>query len=151
MSTTGITIRPLAAEDFAVWAPLWQAYLTFYEASLPEATSRTTFARLTDPAEPMWGALAFEGDTPLGLVHALSHRSTWSVTDYCYLNDLFVSPAARGKGVGRALIEHVYAEAALRGCADVYWLTHETNTTAQRLYNTLADRPGFIEYRKRLG
>lgn len=145
-------IRELQAGDYETWRPLWQAYLTFYESTLPEEVTQTTFTRLLDPAEPMWGALAFdEAGQAVGLVHWLAHRSTWSVGDYCYLNDLFVDGSQRGKGLGRALIEHVYAAAAEMGCAEVYWLTHETNMTAQRLYNTLADRPGFIQYRKLIG
>ncbi|PZQ78984.1 MAG: GNAT family N-acetyltransferase [Ancylobacter novellus] len=144
------TIRALTADDHALWLPLWQGYQRFYEVSIPEQTSLTTWQRLNDAAEPMWGALAVEEGQALGFVHYVRHRTTWTEGDYCYLNDLFVSEAARGRGVGRKLIRHVYAEARAMGCSRVYWLTHETNTAAQRLYSGVAERSGFIQYRKRL-
>ncbi|QIB34454.1 GNAT family N-acetyltransferase [Ancylobacter pratisalsi] len=142
-------IRPLGAEDHAMWLPLWRGYLTFYGAELPETVSATTWARLIDPAEPVHGALALdEAGRAVGLVHWLFHRSTWSEGDVCYLNDLFVADSQRGKGLGAGLIAHVHADATARGAAEVYWLTHETNATAQRLYNAVAERTGFIQYRK---
>lgn len=146
------TIRRVEEADHAVWLPLWQGYLTFYEAELPEAVTRTTWQRLLDPAEPVHGALAIDEEgRAVGLAHWLFHRSTWSEGDSCYLNDLFVDPGLRGKGVGRALIDHVHADAAAKGSPKVYWLTHETNTTAQRLYNAVAERTGFMQYRKMTG
>ncbi|MFK8252419.1 GNAT family N-acetyltransferase [Ancylobacter terrae] len=141
-------IRPLQPADRAAWESLWKAYQVFYEADLPAAVTETTWRRMLDPAEPVWGALAIREGRAVGLVHWLAHRSTWSVGDVCYLNDLYVDPAARGAGVGRALIAHVEADARARGCAELYWLTHETNLTAQRLYNEVAERSGFIQYRK---
>ena len=143
-------IRPLSAADHAAWLPLWQAYQRFYGVDLPEATTRAAFARMTDAAEPMWGALAFEAGEAVGLAHYVRHRSTWSEADYCYLNDLFVAESGRGRGIGRALIRHVYDAAGAMGCAKVYWLTHETNADAQRLYAGVGERTGFIQYRKML-
>ena len=141
-------IRPIGPGDRKAWEPLWHAYQAFYEVSLPEAVTEATWLRLNDPAEPVWGALAFEDGRAVGLVHWLAHRSTWSVGEVCYLNDLYVDPSQRGKGLGTTLIEHVYADAREKGFAKVYWLTHETNATAQRLYDAIAERPGFIQYRK---
>ena len=89
-------------------------------------------------------------DNAIGLVHHIQHRSCWTVGDYCYLQDLFVDPAARGNGVGRKLIEHVYAAGAAQGCSRVYWLTHESNVEAMLLYNRIAERSGFVQYRKSL-
>lgn len=144
-------IRAVEAGDRAAWDVLWQAYLTFYKSELSDEVTNTTWSRLLDPYEPVWGALAFdEAGRAVGLVHWLTHRSTWSIADKCYLNDLFVDAGQRGKGTGGALIAHVEGDAAARGCAEVYWLTHETNHTAQRLYDTLAERAGFIEYSKKL-
>ncbi|MCO5155925.1 MAG: GNAT family N-acetyltransferase [Aquamicrobium sp.] len=128
----------------------------FYSATLvriPTAVdtevTETAWRRLLDTAEPVHGLGAFSEDGRLmGIAHYIFHRSTWSPTSYCYLNDLFTVPAARGKGVGRALIERLYAEAAAAGATRVYWLTHETNETAQALYDRIADKPGFIQYRK---
>lgn len=145
-----LEIRPLAPADRAAWEPLWQGYLAFYKASLPAEVTETTWQRLMDPAEPMhvWGA--FEGETLLGIVQCVVHRTTWSTKSICYLQDLFTLPEARGKGVGRALIAHVYAEAARAGWFRVYWQTHESNAEAQVLYNKVADRSGFIVYRHNL-
>jgi GNAT superfamily N-acetyltransferase len=145
-----LSIRPLEPQDRARWEPLWLGYLTFYKASLAENITETTWARLMDPAEPMhvWGA--FEGETLLGIVQCVTHRTTWSVKWNCYLQDLFTVPEARGEGVARALIEHVYAEAEKLGAYRVYWQTHETNAVAQVLYNKVAERSGFIVYRKNL-
>ena len=142
-------IRAMQAGDHEAWLPLWQAYLTFYEAQLPHEVTQETWRRLLDPAEPVHGALAFDEEgRAVGLAHWLFHRSTWSVGDVCYLNDLFVDGSQRGKGLGAALIGHVHEEARARGAAELYWLTHESNATAQRLYNAVAERPGFIQYRQ---
>lgn len=142
---TAIAVRPLTAADREAWMPLWRAYQEFYAVDLSAATD-ATFARLTDPAEAMFGALAWDGETAVGLVHFLAHRSTWSAADVCYLQDLYVAPDGRGGGVGGALIDFVYAEADRHGWAEVYWLTHETNATARRLYDRIAERTGFLHY-----
>lgn len=143
-----LDIRPLAVGDRAAWEPLWQGYLTFYKASLPAEVTDTTWRRLNDPAEPMFARGAFENGKLLGIVHCILHRTCWSPKDICYLQDLFTVPEARGKGVGRALIERIYEEARAAGWFRVYWQTHETNAEAQVLYNKMADRSGFIVYRK---
>jgi len=140
------TVRDLTPTDHDAWMPLWRAYQTFYKADIPAEVSRVTWTRLLDAAEPMRGALAMADGQPVGLAHWLMHRSTWSVADFCYLNDLFVAPGLRGQGIGRMLIEHVYDAAAADGCTQVYWLTHETNATAQRLYDGVANRTGFIHF-----
>jgi GNAT superfamily N-acetyltransferase len=141
-------IRPVAEAERAAWEPLWKGYLDFYETSVPAETYATTWARLHDPAEPMFVLGAYSGGQLAGIVHYLYHRSCWTTGNYCYLQDLFVAEVARGQGLGRALIEAVYREARAASASRVYWLTHETNATARALYDKLADRPGFIQYRK---
>ncbi len=143
-----LVIRPPRADERAAWEPLWRGYLEFYQTALPQATYDATWARLNDPAEPMWLLGAYVGGKLQGIVHYLYHRSCWTDGNYCYLQDLFVAKEARKLGLGRALIEAVYREARTAGASRVYWLTHETNATARALYDTLADRPGFIQYRK---
>lgn len=144
-------IRPVRSEDKAQWLPLWQGYLAFYKVeNLPPEVTETTWARFLDEAEPMHALVAEDGGELLGLVHYIFHRNTWMVNDVCYLEDLFTAEQARGKGVGRALIEAVYARAAAAGGTRVYWLTHETNITAQALYDKVAEKPGFIQYRKQI-
>jgi GNAT superfamily N-acetyltransferase len=145
-----IHIRPLQVDDHAPWIPLWRGYQAFYKVDIPAEVSAVTWARLLDPAEPMAGALAWNGNDAVGLVHHIRHRSCWTAGDYCYLQDLFVAPALRGAGVGRKLIQHVYVDAERNGCSRVYWLTHETNAMAMQLYDRVAERSGFVQYRKLL-
>ncbi|MGZ2747393.1 GNAT family N-acetyltransferase [Burkholderia stagnalis] len=147
-----VAVRPLEAADEAAWRPLWRAYRQFYNAPLSDAVFAMTWARLMDPAEPMFVLGAFDdGGTLIGIVHALYHRSCWTEGPYCYLQDLYTAAEARGRGAGGALIEAVYARAREAGASRVYWLTHETNTTARALYDRVATNAGFIQYRKDLG
>ena len=144
-------IRAIAAADRAAWTRLWTGYLTFYETTLPATVYDETWRRLNDPAVPMFGALAVDaGGAPVGLVHWLYHRTFWAIGDNCYLQDLYVDPAVRGGGHGRALIEHVAVAARAHQATRLYWNTHETNATARRLYDAVASRSGFIQYRKGL-
>jgi GNAT superfamily N-acetyltransferase len=145
-----LEIKAIANDDFDIWLPLWQGYQRFYKVDIPESVTLKTWARCLDPAEPMHAALAVVGEKALGLAHSIYHRSTWASGDYCYLQDLFVADDMRGSGIGRALIEHVYADARRRGASRVYWLTHESNRSGMRLYDRIADRSGFIQYRKSL-
>jgi GNAT superfamily N-acetyltransferase len=144
--TSPVTIRPLRPDDHERWLPLWRGYLTFYEAELPEAVTATTWDRFFDESEPVYALVAESGGTLTGMAHYLLHRSTWSVAPACYLNDLFVVPETRGQGVAEALIHAVAADAAARGAPKLYWLTHETNVTARRLYDRVAHRSGFLHY-----
>lgn len=144
-------IRPAEIRDYEQWLPLWQAYQRFYKSEIPQAVTETTWARFHDAAEPMYCAVAEEDGKLIGLVHFIYHRSCWTTAHYCYLQDLFAAEDRRGQGIGRALIEYVYAQAAAAGAARVYWLTHETNDNAMQLYDRIADKSGFLQYRKLLG
>lgn len=150
MSKTPLDIRPVGAADHAAWLPLWQAYQRFYAAEIPTATSAVTWQRFLDPAEPMHAALAWRDGAAVGMVHWIFHRSCWTVGDYCYLQDLYVAEGQRGGGIGRALIEHVNAQAVAAGASRVHWLTQETNYAGRQLYDRLAERSGFIQYRQLL-
>ncbi|NDV01569.1 GNAT family N-acetyltransferase [Pseudoroseicyclus tamaricis] len=144
-----MVIRPLEEADAPAWRQLWQGYLTFYETELPEEIYAATFARLIDPAETaMHGLLALQGDRPVGLAHYIFHRHGWRLDDVCYLQDLFADPAVRGQGVGRALIEAVYAAADAAGAPHVYWITQDSNATARRLYDRIGELTPFIEYQR---
>jgi GNAT superfamily N-acetyltransferase len=143
-----LVITPFQRDDYERWLPLWRGYQSFYQTDIPDETTKVTWSRIMDAAEPMWGALARRGGTPVGMVHWIFHRSNWTIGDYCYLQDLFVAPEVRGGGVGRALIEFVYAEARRAGSPRVYWLTHESNAEAITLYDRVASRSGFVQYRK---
>ena len=141
-------VRLLTHADRPAWEPLWQGYQTFYKTSLAPEVTDMTWQRFQDPVEPMHALGAFLDGTLVGIVHYIFHRSCWSIGPYCYLQDLFTAPDARGHGVGRKLIEAVYAAAQEAGASRVYWLTHETNAEAMVLYNKIADRTGFLQYRK---
>ncbi|WP_321868473.1 GNAT family N-acetyltransferase [Paraburkholderia tropica] len=147
-----IHVRPVTADDYAAWRPLWDGYNHFYERSgptaLPESITRTTWTRFFDGYEPMHAFIALKGERVVGLVHFIYHRSTTLDGPICYLQDLFTAADVRGQGVGRALIEAVYAHAKAANSSRVYWHTHETNHTAMRLYDDVAVKPGFVMYRK---
>jgi GNAT superfamily N-acetyltransferase len=162
--TTAIQVRFAARGDYAQWLPLWEGYNRFYGRSdataLPEEITRMTWSRFFDAYEPM-RALVAEDMTPeniipenkgrlVGLAHYLFHRSTITIEPTCYLQDLFTAEAARGKGVGRKLIEAVYEQARLAGVVNVYWRTHGSNATARRLYDSVAQDSGFVVYKRRL-
>jgi GNAT superfamily N-acetyltransferase len=141
-------VRDILPEDRPQWAVLWQGYQEFYAVDLPDAATARTFARFFDTAEPVHALVAVEGGKLVGLVHYIFHRNTWFEKDVCYLQDLFTAPEARGKGVARALIEAVYDKARGRSAPRVYWLTQEGNETARALYDQVAEKSGFIQYRK---
>ena len=139
-------VRPLRTEDREQWQPLWDGYNLFYERpNLPADITEVTWDRFFDPGEPVFAAVAEVDGKVVGLVHYLYHRSTTTIEDVCYLQDLFTAPEARGLGVGRALIEYVYGEAAKAGSRRVYWNTHEDNP-ARKLYDRVGTLSGFRRY-----
>jgi len=145
-----INIRPLTAEDESVWRPLWQAYLAFYETTLPEEIYRSSFDRMlagnAGAPNEFRGMIAKADGKPVGLVHYHFHRHGWKIENVCYLQDLYVDPSVRGTGLGRALIEAVYDAADKEGSPAVYWLTQEFNTTARQLYDRIAVLSPFVKY-----
>ena len=146
---TALTIRPLEIADRPQWDRLWKGYLDFYETSLPPRVSDLTFARLIQASEPMHALVAEADNRIVGIAHYLLHRSTWS-DSYCYLEDLFATPAMRGIGIGRALIEAVEGAAREAGATRLYWVTRGDNAVARRLYDKVAVATDFVQYRKSL-
>ena len=141
------TIRPLHAEDWLEWKRLWHDYLAFYETELPDVIYDTLFARLLgDDPQDFHGLIAEVEGRPVGLTHYVFHRHGWKVENVCYLQDLYADPTVRGQGVGRALIEAVYAEADNAGAPSVYWLTQDFNTEARKLYDRIGTLTPFIKY-----
>ena len=149
-----VAIRDIAPSDHEQWRPLWDGYNAFYGRSgptaLPAEITATTWQRFFDPAEPVRALVAELDGRLIGLAHYLFHRSTILLAPICYLQDLFTAPDQRRAGVGRALIEAVYRRAQQAGSARVYWQTHETNLLARRLYDQVAERSGFIVYRRNI-
>jgi len=148
----GFLVRPVETTDFDSWRVLWDGYNAFYgrkgETALREEITRTTWGRFFDAYEPIHALVAEQEGQLLGLVHYIFHRSTIAPTTNCYLQDLFTLESARGQGVGRALIEEVYRRAQVAGSSRVYSHTHETNATAMQLYDKVAEKSGFVVYRK---
>lgn len=140
-------IRSLEKTDETEWRRLWAGYIDFYRAEVTEDVTGPLFARLMREGSH-FGFVADGGDRLLGFVHGLPHASTWSVKEYCYLEDLYVDPSARGQGVGRQLIEKIYEEADRRDCSRVYWHTDSGNVKARALYDTLASLSDFVQYRR---
>jgi GNAT superfamily N-acetyltransferase len=151
--STALIIRHVTRQDYAQWLPLWYGYNAFYGRSgptaLPSEVTQITWTRFFDTYEPVYALVAELDGQLVGLAHYLFHRSTIHINSVCYLQDLFTRESARGKGIGKALINGVYDQAKQSGCRVVYWQTHETNKTARRLYDQLADNSGFIVYRNR--
>jgi GNAT superfamily N-acetyltransferase len=144
-----ITIRPLAEGDRAQWEALFRAYIRFYREKVPDDVIALAWQRLLQQEDGFYGLVAEEERGRLvGLAHLLLHRSTWSPTFYCYLEDLFVDIDTRRQGVGRALIEAAYREADKRGATRTYWATKADNAAARRLYDRLAKISGFVQYRR---
>ena len=142
-----IIIRPLERDDEAAWRRLWTGYLEYYETSVAEAVYASTFARLLgDDAQDFHGLIALVDGRAMGLAHHLFHRHCWKIENVCYLQDLFVDPQARGTGLGRKLIEAVYAAADANGTPAVYWLTQDFNATGRRLYDVIGKLTPFIRY-----
>jgi len=154
VSRSATAIRALAREDRAAWQPLWDGYNAFYgrsgETALPQAITEATWKRFFDPTERVHALVAERDGRMVGLVHYLFHRSTTQLDVICYLGDLFTLESERGKGVGRALIQAVYEKARAGGAVRVYWQTHETNATAMKLYDQVAEKSCFVIYRKSL-
>lgn len=147
-SSSENSIRPLRADERAAWEPLWQGYLDFYEAAVSPDNNDVLWARIHDPAEPIFALGAYRAGLLIGIAHYIFHRSCWTVGDYCYLQDLFVAKAARGSGAGRALIAAVEEDARKKGASRIHWLTKDDNHAARALYDQVAQRSGFIQYRK---
>lgn len=144
-----IVIRPLQRSDESSWRRLWTGYLAFYKTSVPEAVYASTFERLLGDNDQDFHCLIAEHDgAPVGLVHYLFHRHCWRIENVCYLQDLYADPAVRGKGVGRALIEAVYAAADTAGAPSVYWMTQDDNHAGRQLYDRVGKLTNFIKYQR---
>ena len=144
--STGIEVRAAIPADEPAWRALWDGYCAFYETVVPPEVTAATWRRLLEPDEPMEGLVAEQGDEVVGFVNYVLHPSTWGTADSCYLEDLFVSPAVRGSGAGRALIEAVLERAKSRGWDKVYWHTREDNARARALYDSFARADDFVRY-----
>ena len=144
-----VAVRPLGEDDRADWRRLWTAYLAFYETTVPEEVYASTWGRLMgdDPRDGR-GLLAEVDGRPVGLAHLYRQRHGWKTRDVVYLQDLYADPEVRGRGVGRALVEAVYAAADAMGAPDVYWTTAHDNAAARRLYDRIGRLTPFVKYER---
>jgi GNAT superfamily N-acetyltransferase len=145
----GVAIRELQREDYDGWMELWRGYLSFYRADISEQVTMSTFARLCDDREDMLGLVAADEDGQLlGLAHSVFHPSTWALTGYCYLEDLFVAPSARGSDVAKQLIGATAGVARERGMQRLYWQTQQFNGAARSLYDTVGQLTSMVVYER---
>ena len=147
INMNAVTIESAEQKDYASWLPLWINYQTFYRTIISDEVTKLTWERFFTPSEPVYCAVAKYDGKIVGLVHYLFHRSTWAESNYCYLEDLFVSEDVRGQHIGKQLIEYVQHQAKKHHASRLYWHTHETNLRGQRLYDWVAKKSGMIEYR----
>ena len=145
-----VEVKRISESEYDNWYPLWQGYLKFYKAALPEEVTKNNWRRFHDENESIIALGAYVDDKLIGFVHYIFHRTNWSIEDTCYLQDLYADPEVRGQGVGRALIEAVYQAAKEKGSPKVYWLTQDHNKTARLLYDRAAELSGFVHYEQLL-
>ena len=148
---TSVLVRAPQAGDAPAWRRLWAAYLAFYQAAVDPEATELTLRRILEPANPMCGRIAERDGTVLGFAICVLHEGTWSVRSTCYLEDLFVDPAARGAGIGRALLDDLVALGAERGWSSIYWHTRASNAQARRLYDRYTGADDFVRYRLAIG
>jgi GNAT superfamily N-acetyltransferase len=142
-------IRPLEEGDFSAWRELWSAYLKFYRADVSDTVTKASFRRLQQSADGLVGLVAEADNGQLvGFVHLVFHPSTWSTAPYCYVEDLFVSPLARGTGASMDLLRAAYAEADRQGASRTYWETQAFNGAARSLYDQVAHPTSFVVYER---
>jgi GNAT superfamily N-acetyltransferase len=142
-----LKIRAIEEEDKDQWLKLWAGYLEFYKSTISPEQTELTWKRLINNELKMFGFVAENEDGVIGFTHCLFRPSTWTETDYCYLEDLFVDPNIRGKGVGRALMEKVFDLAKEKKSKRIYWTTQEFNKTARVLYDSITPVSEFVQYR----
>jgi GNAT superfamily N-acetyltransferase len=142
-----LTIRAIEEKDKDQWLKLWAGYLEFYKSTILPEQTELTWRRLINNELKMFGFVAESEEGVIGFTHCLFRPSTWTETDYCYLEDLFVDPNIRGKGVGRALMNKVFELANEKNSKRVYWTTQEFNKTARVLYDSITPVSEFVQYR----
>lgn len=144
-----MVIRSLEVSDEADWRRLWAEYLVFYKATLPESITDGTWAKLIGDDAVFIGTVAEVDGRVVGIANSILHPTTWSESQFCYLNDLYVDPAIRGKGIGKMLIDDLIAKSETNGWARLYWSTKEDNVVARRLYDRYGAADGFVRYARK--
>ncbi len=144
--TTPCTIRAALPSDEAAWRRLWRGYCDFNEVKVPDEVTHRTWKRILDPdAQVMCIVAEAEGEV-VGFANCVVHENTWETQAICYLEDLFVAPAARRGGVARALLEWLRNAMRAEGWARLYWVTKAGNTQARKLYDQFTSPDDFVRY-----
>jgi GNAT superfamily N-acetyltransferase len=142
-----IQVRDAVAADEAAWRRLWSGYLTFYNEPLADSITDRTWARIIDPANPLFARVAVRDGAIVGFANCVLHEGTWGTTPVCYLEDLYVDADVRGGGIGSALLDDLLRLREERGWHYLYWVTHLNNHTARRLYDRYVQADNFVRYR----
>ncbi len=143
---TPILIRPALPSDEAAWRKLWQGYCDFYGANVPDAVTSRTWGRILDPDSGVLCIVAEVDGQVYGFANCVIHENTWELQPICYLEDLFVLPSARGRGIGKALMEWLRNAMRAEGWSRLYWVTGQDNQAARALYDRFTQADGFVRY-----
>ena len=146
MTASCCLIRAAVPSDEGAWRELWQSYCDFYDTRLPEEVTGRTWRRILDPESAVMCLVAEVDGQVRGFAHCVVHENTWETQPVCYLEDLFVAPAARGRGAGTALLEWLRNAMRAEGWARLYWMSRADNRQARRLYDRFAQAEGFVRY-----
>ena len=146
MTTTTCIIRAALPADEPVWRELWKGYCEFYEAQVSDEVTSRTWKRILDPDSQIMCVVAEVEGKVYGFAHCVVHENTWETQAVCYLEDLYVRPGARGRGIGTALLEWLRNAMRAEGWARLYWVTKADNVEARRLYDRFTTADDFVRY-----
>jgi len=133
-------IRNVQAEDFPAWLTLWNANNL---GQKNEAVTTQTWTRLNDETSPVHALVVEDKGALVGLLQYVLHPTTGSIEDICYMQDVFVVPDHRGKGIARKMIRELERIGNAEKWARIYWLAEASNDAAQALYKSLGQRLDF--------
>jgi GNAT superfamily N-acetyltransferase len=150
MGRMPVAIRSVLPNDQPSWQRLWRGYCDFYQANVRDEVTQRTWMRILDPDSAIMCVLAESEGRVAGFAHCVVHENTWETQPVCYLEDLYVDPAMRGRGIGKALLEWLRNAMRAEGWARLYWVTHKDNATARALYDQFAPADDFVRYVVRL-
>lgn len=145
-----LTIRDISTTDEPTWRRLWADYLAFYQTTLSDAVTNATWVKLLDPASAVFGRVATRDGKMIGFALSRVHEGTWTASNSCYLEDLYVDQTARGGGAGRALIQDLVEMGRARGWSRLEWHTGDGNAAARGLYDTFVLADDHVRYRMKL-
>lgn len=141
-----IEIREAGPQDKEQWLQLWEGYTKFYGSPQPQDVTEYTWQRLLDTASSLLGRVAVADGKVVGFAICVLHEGTWVKTPICYLEDLYVDPQVRGRGIARTLMQSLQVEGIEKGWSRLYWHTR-TDNPARRLYDEFTPADDYVRYR----